>query len=96
MPEIDITHAATCGPNWQAVAGPGRVFIGNHAPSEMLHWAIGDATAPTLEAGYGLPPAHGQRSGAEAIVVPAGRRLWVRSSGTATDHPVLLTVAALP
>lgn len=98
MPTIDTTYIDTCGKAWKAVAGAGRVFIGNEDGAESLLWAIGAAAPAASARGYALPPRHGARSAAEAIVVPAGRKLWLRSGGDApgTPHAVLLTVATLP
>lgn len=98
MPAIDTTYEETCGPDWKAVAGPGRVFVMNDDPAESLLWAIGGATAPAFARGYALPPRHGSRSDAEAVIVPEGRKLWLRSSRNAgpATHSVLLTVATLP
>ncbi|MGB3407797.1 MAG: hypothetical protein WBA67_09910 [Jannaschia sp.] len=99
MPDIDVTYTETCGPTWKAVAGPGRVFIFNDDTEEALVWAIAGAAAPTEASGYELPPRHGSRSGAEAIIVPGNRQLWIRSATpdvTMLGHKVVLTVAALP
>lgn len=98
MPVIDETYEDTCGPTWTAIAGPGRVFIANRASEAALFWSIGTAAPPTLTAGYALPPAHGSRSDTEAVVVPAGRRLWIRSARPASGaaHPVLLTIETAP
>lgn len=93
MPTPFETYNHACTGGWEAVAGPGQVFIENLNAKAELEWAIAGASGPGPVRGYKLPVASGYRSGAEGINIPADRRLWLR--GTA-GQGAILTVETLP
>ena len=93
MPNTDETYEHACNGAWEPIAGSGRVFLENLARGATLNWAIAGAAGPGAQRGYSLPPAHGARSGAEGLIVPAGKLLWIR--GAAGDA-VAVTAETLP
>lgn len=100
MPSPNESHREVCGTSWKRVAGEGTHFLSNDDPKQTLLWAIGGDTTPaTTDFGYRLPAANGYRDGSVAIMVPAGKGLWIRSGKPDTpeqDHAITLTYASAP
>lgn len=92
MPTANTTTDETCDGTWNAVAGPGEVYI--HNPTRRaVEWNIGGAAPSEAQGGFPLPATGDSGSLPIRLEVQSGSVLYVRGPDGA---PFRIYVAAVP